>query len=171
MLILVVGLPGSGKSTVARLLAEYTGAIVLNSDVLRRELFPDSRSYTSTETQAVIREMERRVRELLDQRRRVILDALFTKQRPRDSYRELAGSLGVPFCIVHVTAPEDTVRERLELRARVGDVSEATFVYYLDRKPHFEEPRGDHYTIENSGDTKQLESDVIQLAEQLELHC
>src|SRR3989344_5724480 len=103
-LTLVIGLPGVGKSTVARLLAEKIGGAVLNSDVTRRELFQNKREYSSKETQAVIKETEKRVTKFLKGGKSVILDALFTKQEPRDYYRKLAESLNADFEIVLVTA-------------------------------------------------------------------
>jgi len=167
MLILVTGLPGSGKSTVARLLAKQLDAHILNSDVIRRELYPIARTYSSQETQQVIRETERRARELLQAGGTVILDALFTKQRPREEYRELAQEIGAPFHIVYVVAPEEKTRERLELRAQLGDASEATFEYYLNRKPHFEAVQGEHFVIHNEGDGASLEANVREVASKL----
>jgi uncharacterized protein len=169
MLILVTGLPGSGKSTVARLVAERLGALVINSDTLRRELFPVARTYDSKETQAIIKETERRTRDLLSKGETVVLDALFTKQRPREEYRRLAGELGVPYVIVHVTASEDAIRQRLEARPHTGDASEATFEYYLNRRPHFEPIAGDHFRIDNSGELPELEENVESLLEKLRL--
>ena len=39
---LLIGPPASGKTTLAAVLAELTGAIVLSTDGLRRELFGDA---------------------------------------------------------------------------------------------------------------------------------
>lgn len=167
MLILVTGLPGSGKSTVAKMLAGELDAVVLNSDTLRRELFPVSRDYSSRETQAVIRETERRTKELLQAGRVVILDALFTKQRPRDEYKNVAEELGAPFVVVLVAASEEMTKTRMDLREEAGDASEATFAYYLDRKPHFEAVVGEHILIENRGDLKVLESRVREIVSML----
>jgi predicted kinase len=167
MLILVIGLPGSGKSSVARMLANELGAIVLNSDVTRRELFPESRDYSSKETQAVIQETERRTREALKKGHIVILDALFTKQRPRDEYRKVAEDISVPFKLISVIAPESVIKKRMEQRQKEGDASEATFDYYLDRKPHVESIRGTHFTVNNKGDLEELEFQVRQLAEEI----
>lgn len=167
MLILVIGLPGSGKSTVARLLARKLDATVLNSDLIRRELFPESRTYSSQETQAVIKETEKRTQELLQRGATVILDALFTKQRPRDEYKKLAARMGVPFALVCVSAPEALIKERMDARAQVGDASEAGFAYYLDRKPHFESAGEGGLLIENGGGYEELVSRVEDLAAKL----
>lgn len=167
MLILVTGLPGSGKSSVAQLLARGLNAVVLNSDIIRRELFPELRNYTPQETQEVIRETRTRTEELLRKGYIVILDALFTKQRPRNEYQKFAQKIGVPCKIVHVMAPELDTETRMKLRQQKGNASEATFEYYLDRKPHFEPVSGEHFIINNTGDFQELESQVTQLAKKI----
>ena len=168
MLILVTGLPGSGKSTVAQILSHRLGAVVFNSDVIRRELFPNARNYSSRETQAVIRETERRTEQALQEGNTVILDALFTKQHPRDEYRMRAERLGVPFKIVYVTTPEEATKERMELRIKNGDASEATYEYYLDRKPHFEQVQGEYRTICNTGGIKELEEQLNDFLKEID---
>src|SRR5574338_64305 len=40
MLIAMVGLPGTGKSTLAKRLAEANGGVVLSKDIVRSALFP-----------------------------------------------------------------------------------------------------------------------------------
>jgi uncharacterized protein len=167
MLILIVGLPGSGKSTVAKILAEKLHAIVLNSDVIRRELFPQLRDYSSKETQKVILETKRRTEELLRGGHIVILDTLFTKQGPRNEYRRLAESIGIPFKLVYVVTPEDATKERLQERQSRGDASEATFDYYLDRKPHFELIQGEHFTVTNAGDLQELQLRIKQIVKEI----
>jgi predicted kinase len=150
------------------MLMEMLGStIVINSDVVRRELFPLSRAYDPKETQAMIRETERRVREALRTGQKVILDALFTKEGSRQGYRRMAATFGVPFVLVYVTAPMEETRERMAGRVTTGDASEATFDFYLDRRPHFEPPNGPHMRIVNDGDLRALEAQVRDAAERI----
>ncbi|MCB0080827.1 MAG: AAA family ATPase, partial [Caldilineaceae bacterium] len=51
-LIAIGGLPGSGKSSVARMVAQELEAVHLNSDRIRRALFA-TRAYTPEESRAV----------------------------------------------------------------------------------------------------------------------
>ncbi len=162
ILTLVTGLPGAGKTTVAKILAEQSEAVILNSDETRRELFPIRRVYTPEETRAVISETEERTRRLLKRGQSVILDALFTKQKPRSWYRDLAKQMGVNFRIILVVTPGELIEERLEKRPHTNDPSEATFAYYLDRKKHFEPVQGNHSVIDNSGDLETLKSKIVE---------
>lgn len=161
-LFLVTGLPGAGKSTVARMLEEMTGATILNSDALRRELFPQSRAYSPAETQVVIRHQKQRAKAQIESGTSVILDALFTKERPRAYYRKLAQELGADFKLVLVTADEEKIKERIAKRLGEGaDPSEADFDYYLSRKKVFEPPPDPDLVIDTSGT---LEAVAGQLA-------
>src|SRR3989344_5068279 len=162
-LIIITGLPGSGKSTVAQLLSEKMRADILRSDAVRRELFPVRRTHSPEETKAVIEETTRRVREKLASGKDVIIDALFTKQRAREGYRALASSLGVDVHIVLIVSSEDETRLRLDLRAMTDDPREATFALYLDRKPRFEQVRGPHFIIDNTGTMDVLKEKVETL--------
>lgn len=166
-LTIVIGLPGVGKSTVARLLAKKTGAVILNTDVTRRELFPNERTYSPEETQAVIEETERRVKGFLKQEKSVMLVALFTKKEPRDHYKKLAESMGVDFKIILVTADEEVIKKRMDAREQKGDPSEANFAYYLDRKPHFVPVQGEYIVIDNSGNTETLNAQLDKITTSL----
>ena len=158
-LTLIVGLPGVGKTTAAKILAQINGGAILDSDVSRRELFPTERTYSSQETGQIIQEVRKRTRKLLGQGKSVILDALFTKQRARDEYRKLTEELKINFQILEVVADEEKIKIRMDKRQREGDVSEANFAYYLDGKPHFElEEEG--IVIKNSKGFEELERSI-----------
>jgi predicted kinase len=75
-LVIVCGLPGSGKSYFARALAERIGAKHLNSDEIRQHLFED-RSYSTREKIAVYRQMADLAFEYLEKDKRVVVDATF----------------------------------------------------------------------------------------------
>jgi predicted kinase len=163
VLFLITGLPGVGKSTVAQLLQKRTQGIILNSDEIRRELFPITRTYSSKETQAVISETERRATVALQEGGNVILDALFTKQNAREQYQKLAQEHRADFKVIFVTSTDEVVRERLELRPSTNNPSEATYDHYLDRKKYFEEVISPYAVIDNSGNLDSLINQVEDL--------
>ncbi|MCK5333755.1 MAG: AAA family ATPase, partial [Candidatus Aenigmarchaeota archaeon] len=79
MLILFSGLPATGKTTLARRVAKKTGAIILRTDVIRKELFALPK-YTEEEKEQVYGEMFLRAEKFLVKGQTVILDANFYLQ-------------------------------------------------------------------------------------------
>jgi predicted kinase len=64
----------------------------------------------------------------------VIVDATFLKRGQRESYRLLAGELGVPFTIVATTAPRRVLEARLgERQGEAGNVSDADYQVLRDQ--------------------------------------
>ena len=105
-LILVGGLPGTGKSTLANALAQRAGFRVIRSDVVRKELAGvggmESRSefgqgiYTAEWTKRTYAECLRRAEELLYSGERVLVDANFREENQRRMFLDSALRCGVP---------------------------------------------------------------------------
>jgi predicted kinase len=72
-LIVLTGLPASGKSTLAEQLKEFYNAIVLSSDEIRKELLNDINDQSKNTD--VFEEMNKRTREYIQQGKNVIYDA------------------------------------------------------------------------------------------------
>ena len=128
-LILVSGLPGTGKSTLARGLSEITFIDeVLRSDVVRKELAaspgmsPDT-LYSPREIDGVYEECRIRARSRLLAGGRVIVDATFHREAQRQSFLQLAIDCGVRCLWLECTAPAELTRQRLN--SRQGDASDA----------------------------------------------
>ena len=153
MFIIVCGLPGTGKSTTARLIAEKIDARRLRSDVIRRALFAQ-RTYSAAETKAVYEEMFRQAEALLCAQTHVVLDATFAQAQFRQRAVALGGRLGIDAQVVEVTASLTVANERL--KARMGDASEANFNTYLQFRAEFEPLHCTHIIIDNSGDLTRL---------------
>ncbi|WP_305091453.1 AAA family ATPase [Prescottella sp. R16] len=129
-LALVGGLPATGKSTVARALADHTGAALLSSDTIRRELFTDRRHtdptpgyragrYSPDATDRVYRTLLDRARHHLRQGTSVVLDASFTDARHRHHATDLAAHTHTDLIALRCTAPPDVTTQRLHRRLRV----------------------------------------------------
>jgi len=131
------GLPGSGKSHLARALLEAAGAIRLRSDVERKRLFglPALAAsggavahdiYDAATTARTYARLHAAAALALRSGWPVIVDAAFLRRRERDDFAALAASLQVPFTILDCRAPEAVLRERLRRRqAARDDPSEA----------------------------------------------
>jgi aminoglycoside phosphotransferase family enzyme/predicted kinase len=131
------GVSGSGKSTVAgRILAEC-GAVRIRSDVERKRLYgmkPEERSAPGDEARLYAKEMTRKTFARLEQLSKlvisagfpVIVDATFLHRAARQTFRDLASRLEVPFAVLDCVAPPEELRRRLIERDRHRhDASEA----------------------------------------------
>jgi predicted kinase len=142
-LIVVMGLPGVGKSHCARLLCGRLGAAHVASDELRSRLFIAA-SYADEENRAVFAAATALVDALLEEGHRVVVDATNLIARNRAGTVEAAKRRGVPVTYVRITAPDEDARGRLASRrvARApGDHSEADEpIYERMRAQRFEPP-------------------------------
>ncbi|AOW92655.1 AAA family ATPase [Rhodococcus sp. WMMA185] len=138
-LALVGGLPGTGKSTLARGLSERTGAVVISSDRVRKELAgldASSRQvsefgeglYTGTMTDRTYAEMLRRAATHLAAGQSVILDASWTLSGFRQHADLVASRSHSDLVELRCTAPRDVAIGRIRNRP-LGD-SDATPAVY-----------------------------------------
>jgi len=182
-LILVGGLPGVGKSTVARWLAEQHQFSWLRSDEIRKELAglaSHSRAaaglaqgiYSADWTERTYGEMLQRAERALAEGRRVVVDATFAQQSYRRAFWELAKRWAVPFVFLLCQAEPETVRQRL--RDRQGDVSDADWAVYQHMVQHWQplEPLLEPYTISIRTDrpSTQVQEDIQRILQKLSLY-
>jgi len=144
VLIAVLGLSGTGKSTVARVASELTGFPVYSSDVVRKEigrregLTGPERLYSAEMTLRTYRALRERAERRIAGGGGVIVDATFQDEVDRRALGELAARRAVPFVLVECVAEEAMVRSRLEERAARGDsASDATWEVYLAQRDRF----------------------------------
>ena len=133
-LVAVGGLPGAGKTRLARALAPdlgaAPGALVLRSDEIRKRRHgvpPEERlppaAYTPAENAAVFAELAALAREALRGGHSVIADAAFLRPEERAAIEDAAAG-AAPFRGFWLRAPLDALRARVA--ARAGDASDAT---------------------------------------------
>ena len=130
-LILMSGLSGSGKSTVARNIARTKGAIQIRSDAVRKHLAGISLDEAGTDsiyTPEITQKTYDRLLELgmmlTKEGYTVILDAKYDRVALRQPAIEQTQDLNIPLKIIHCTAPMSVLRERLNRRQ--NDISDAT---------------------------------------------
>lgn len=147
MLVLVCGLPATGKSNLARSLTRKMKAQILNTDIVRKELF-EKPAYSDEEKELVYDVTFLIARYLLTNRRNVIIDGTFYKKRLRDRMREIARDVGTRFKIVECICPEDVIRKRMVRRAeRKVTLSDADLEVYEKIKAEFEPIEEDHIVV------------------------
>ncbi len=164
-LVVVCGLPGVGKTTVAERVAEHVDARILRTDVIRKELFPEP-TYAEEETEAVYAELLERARDRVAEGESVVLDATFADERFRAAARETADRAADRFALVKVECDESVVKKRI--RRRDG-ISDADFDVHLHFKELFDRvdatdavrgTGGDVVVVDNSGDEAETRAQV-----------
>ncbi len=148
-LFVVFGLPGTGKSTLARALREQTLAEWIPSDMVRKALVgiaPTEHRYEPFEkgiyskdfTEKTYMKMIELARENLLRGRDVILDATFRERVYREAVmHELKfADIYWLWCV----ADDVVIRERFMKRKESEDISDARWEIYLAQKEKFEIP-------------------------------
>ncbi|HEX5368847.1 MAG TPA: ATP-binding protein [Dehalococcoidia bacterium] len=151
-LVLASGLPGSGKSTFCRRLAAETGAIVLESDALRRLLFAQP-THETRESARLFAALWEAARTLLQRNVSVIIDATNLKQTDRRPAYEVAGKTGARLLLLRFEAPESVIERRLAQRALTPEAagnSTAGIAVYRRMAETAEPLREAHWTIDTS---------------------
>lgn len=138
-LVLVGGLPGAGKSTLARGLAREADFDVIRTDEVRKELAGLDATTSATNafgegiydaawTARTYAEVLRRAEALLWEGQRVLIDASFRDEVRRRAFLDTARRWGVPTLFLHCWASPETMRRRLALRK--GDASDADWAIH-----------------------------------------
>ena len=154
-LVIVMGLPGVGKSHCARLLCTRLGAAHVASDELRSRLFIAA-SYADEENRAVFAAVTALVDGLLGEGHRVVVDATNLVARNRAGTIGVARRRGIPVTYVRVTSSDEDARARLLSRRAGradGDHSEADEpIYERMRRQPFEPPAEGFLELTNGAD-------------------
>lgn len=152
VLVIVSGLPGTGKSFFCRRLAEKLPAIILESDALRRVLFPQM-DYSQTESTRLFKAIRLLAERLLRRGFYIIIDATNLSERFRQYFYSIAERLDVKLVVVSVEAPPLLVKERLAARLdNQGERSAADWAVYMKMKPSVEKIARKHYVVDTSRD-------------------
>jgi predicted kinase len=164
-LIAVSGLPGTGKTYFCRRLAERLPCVVLESDAIRKQLFP-APTYSVEESAYLFRVIHRLTGELLVKGTNVVLDATNLTERHRERLYNIAEQHNARLILVRIEAPPELVRQRLKGRAaeKDKDKSDADWTVYQGMKPTLEKIRRNHYAVDTSRDITPVLDKIIREA-------
>jgi predicted kinase len=162
MVVIVFGLPGSGKSYFAERLAKKLKADYVNSDRLRKEMIP-VRSYSVEEKAAVYKAMREKMKKAENENRNIVLDATFYRNETRKLFtQEVKEKDGVRF--IEITAGENLTRLRLN---KEREYSEADFEVYKLIRGQWEPLNEPHLVLESTDEN--IDSMLQRAAAYLEM--
>ena len=147
-LILVCGLPGSGKTTVANKIAEKTESLLFSTDVVRKEMV-DKPVYDEKEKEMVYNLIFGMAEKFLKNAKNVVIDGTFYRKDLRKRIRDTAKKMKSDFHIVHVVCEESLIRERMGKRKGEETTSDADYKVYLKIKGKFEPIREKHFILKS----------------------
>jgi predicted kinase len=107
----MVGYPGSGKTTVSKIIQGLTGARHLWADHERQQMFKDPQ-HTHPENIKLYDELNQRTDELLRAGTSVIFDTNFNFYKDREHLRRIAARNGARTTVIWITTPQDIARTR-----------------------------------------------------------
>jgi adenylylsulfate kinase len=145
MIILMAGLPGTGKSTLARELARRTSGRVLSKDEFRHTLFASEEiEYSTRQDDFCLELMLQTAGYLLERHpaRMILLDGRsFSRGYQITNVVTAATSLHQPWRILECVCSDECVRQRLKADAHRGEhpAENRDYALYSEVKVRFEE--------------------------------
>ena len=150
MIVLICGLPGVGKTTIAKNLAPLIDAVILSSDKIRKELIPNP-TYTKEERKLIYDVMVLIAVYLQNSGTNIILDATFNKEDSRNKVKQRIRVPRDEFFIIECVCPENIIFSRIKNRKE--DYSDADISVYKKMKKIYEPVKVDHITVDTSLNT------------------
>ncbi len=134
ILIIIFGLPGTGKTTFATLLSKQLGIKHYNTDIIR-SLSGKSKQYDEENKTLIYDEMLSLTSLEFEKGKSVIIDATFYKKKLRKKFQVLAQEYDVIVKWIEICADEEIVKKRVSKKRRY---SEADYTVYQKIKSQFE---------------------------------
>lgn len=137
MVVIILGLPGCGKSYFAQRLAKMIHAEYVNSDRLRKENFKIG-MYSDEEKAKVYDIMLQKMKQAIRHHKNLVLDATFHKNETRKPFfKQAKGSL----FFVEVWAKESIIKERLKKKRPYSDADFEVYQSLQQEWEPLEKPR------------------------------
>lgn len=166
-LVMMSGLPGTGKSYLARLLAARLPVVIVETDWVRKSIYAHP-TYSAKESFVVYQLAYRLIEAILAEGQRVIFDATNMRERSRRVVYDIAEKVGAVLVIVHVVAPPSLVRERMERRQQFpvpGELSDADWSVYQRFAAQEEAIRRPHVEVDTSQPLEDAVEEIIRRME------
>ena len=144
MIIVICGLPGTGKTFLSSTLSPHVNATLLSTDKVRKELF-EKPTYSAWERALIYDVLFLLAKYLHSSGINCILDGTFNTEKSRTEVKEFLNLTNDQIHIIECICPEDMIITRLLLRK--DDYSDANVSIYLKMKKIYEPVRQKHISI------------------------
>jgi predicted kinase len=154
---MLLGYPGSGKTTTAMALAELTNAEMIWEDKERKEMFGVPK-FTHTENLTLHTSLNNRTETLLKNGKSVIYDTSFNGYADRERMYQIAREAGASTALLWIVTDKETARQRATKNAAsqptrplaqvIGDMDQETFNRLCNK---LEEPHADEKYVKLDG--------------------
>ncbi|WP_420644641.1 AAA family ATPase [Candidatus Leptofilum sp.] len=152
-LLMMVGLPGTGKSSVVEGLAQFMPFVVVSTDGIRLHL-RNQPTYTAAEMMLVYEVCYAIIESRLREGQRVIFDGSNYLAARREHLMKIGKRAGAPVAVCYVQAAQETIRERLFKRnsgqRRKTDLSDADWSVYKWMVEAQEPVVGEHLILDTT---------------------
>lgn len=157
LVILLAGLPGTGKSTLARKLARRYKLEHISTDSVRKRIFRDVRrdnfgkgSYSNKQRMVVYDTIYYVLYTLLKHGVGCVLDGTFYQDQMRAKIGRICARFNAKYILVMVTCPEEIINKRFEEREKRErrTLSDADSKIYERFKQLFEQTKLQHLNVD-----------------------
>jgi predicted kinase len=152
-LFLMVGYPGSGKTTVSKLIHRQTGAEHLWADAERRKMF-NNPMHSRSESKKLYDHLNAITDQLLGEGKSVIFDTNFNFYKDRQHLRKIAEKHGAQTVVIWITTPKEIAKQRAvhERQLRNGYEFVLPESEFDRMSNHLQEPHEDEHALKIAGE-------------------
>lgn len=155
-LLIIFGLPGVGKTTIAQSLRDACGFHVISSEDVRSVVFNDQyveedKDFTDSEIVTVYRVMLDITKRLLKTGVSVVVEGVFRDKTDRERFSTLTTNLPIDMHLFYISCSEQEVINRLIERKKKKTSSPASVNTYRELSKKFEYPSHSENAVEVDG--------------------
>ena len=165
MIVVMAGLPGTGKTALSEALARELGGLALNKDILRTDLFSENFVEYSAGQDDFVQDLMQQTAEYLLARhpeRIVFFDGrTFSRAYQIKNAIDTAERIATPWRVIECVCPEDVALERIR-EAKGHPAKNRTAELYFKIRDSFEPIRYPKLVVDTSGDLRKSLDSVLE---------
>jgi len=155
LIIHIIGLPGTGKSTIAKKISNQTGFPIISTEEVRADIYSEDKveadkDFSKKELKITYEEVLKIAKENLELNKSIIVEGVYRNRKQRKAIINLAKEYSYGIIGFYITAEEKEILKRLEKRKKKGTRSPAGVEAYFKIKKEFAKPLKSYLTINNS---------------------